>query len=995
MLKHRIVLSLLAIICSVSAWAQQEVRGTVSNKQEPLSGINVRVEGSNVSTATDDKGSYIIRVPSEETVLIFSSIGYVSQQVVVGGQTNIDITLEEDFSELDEVVVVGYGTQKRENLTGAVSTVAGSDLEKRPVMRASAALQGLAPGVTVTQRSGQPGSDGGTIRIRGIGTLGDASPLVLIDGIEGSLDGVDPNDIESVSLLKDASSASIYGSRAANGVVLVTTKMGKGERLNVNYNNFMGWQEFTELPEYADGYTYLLKINEAYANMGRDPLFSDQFVADYVANKDVDPDRFPDVDWQKEVYTGSGALQNHHLSISGGQKVNVMGSLAYQNQKGLIPGYSSERYSFRFNAKMDVLDNLQALVMLSGRSSPTTIAANDNDVIIGVNRTPAIYASRYTDGRWGTGRNGFNPLAQVTEGGFDQTTYNNFRSIFQVNYQPTKNIDIELNYTPEFNMSEGKRFAKAIDTYDVGSQTPTFTVPVLSTLDQSFSKYWDNTLRLLARFSEDFQGHSIQGLVGFEQIDRQANSFGAARRGFDFPDYPHLNAGSVEFMTNRGTANDWALQSYFGRANYSYNDKYLLEANLRIDGSSRFATGYKWGTFPSFSAGWVISNEAFLEDNDWLSFLKARASWGRLGNQLIGNYPFASVITLGENYVNNGQPVNGAAQIDMANELISWETTTSSNIGLDVGFFSKKFNMSFDYYVRNTTDILLELPVSAIIGLDRPYQNAGVVRNAGWDLSLIYNDTYGQFNHRMQVNLSDVHNKVVDVKGVGPIIGTYTFNQEGYPINSLYGYKAVSLFQSQDEIDAAPTHFGIYAPGDIRYEDVNGDGRIGPDDRVGIGSTIPRYTYGFNYAASYKDFDFSFLVQGVGKADVLLARDAAWAFYNSGTIRTWQLDSWTSDNRDASYPRLVAERTHNNFENSSFWVYNASYLRLKNIQLGYTLNSSILSKLSLQRVRLFGTADNLFTSHRMPEGWDPERPNGDATNFPVARTFSFGINVTF
>ncbi|GAA4800394.1 TonB-dependent receptor [Olivibacter ginsenosidimutans] len=977
---------------------QLNIKGKVSNKdKEPLSGVTVTEKGTTHRSITNDDGTFTLSVQSSSSSIEFRLLGYLKKEISASSFPT-DVILEEELVSLEDVVVVGYGTQKKENLTGAIATISSEDMIKRPVMRASSALQGLAPGLTVTQRSGQPGSDGGALRIRGVGTMtmennsAKSNPLVLIDGVEGNIDGIDPNDIESVSVLKDAASASIYGSRAANGVILVTTKTGKGEQLSVSYNNYIGWQRFTALPDYANGYTYMTKLNEAYANMGKTPLYSDEYLQEYLANYQQDPDHYPNTDWQKEVYSGSGAVQNHYLAINGGKKVNVHSSFGFQDQKGVIPNYGSKRYSLRLNAKMNVLDNLQATILLSARHSPITTPANIDDIIIGVNRTAPIYAAQYSDGRYGAALNGYNPLAQVREGGTGENTYDNFRSTFQVNYQPIKGMDLELSYTPDFNLENGKRFTKAMDTYEFDSETPAFTVPTRTSLNQSQSKSWENTLRMLGRYSRDFQDHHFKFLAGYEQIDYSVDNMTAKREGFPFPEYPQLDAGSIEFMTNSGSASEWALRSFFGRLNYDYKGKYLFEANIRLDGSSRFYEGYKWGTFTSFSAGWRISEESFLQDQQWLSELKLRASWGQLGNQLIGNYPFASVIELGQNYVFGNQPATGGTQLDMANTEITWESTTSTDVGVDIGLWNR-LDLSVDYYIRNTNDILLTLPVPALIGQSAPYQNAGKVRNKGWDFSLNYNQTINDFSYRVGLNLSDVHNEVIDLKGASPIINGYTINQEGLPIDALYGYRALGLFQSQEEIDHSPEQIGIYTPGDIKYEDVNGDGKIGSDDRVPIGSTIPRYTYGLNFNAKYKGFDLSFFIQGVGKADVLLTQDAAWAFYNAGKIKTWQLDAWTPDNPDAKYPRLTAERTHNNYENSSFWVYNAAYLRLKNLQIGYTLPTSWMSHLPFQSVRIYATGDNLWTKHHMPEGWDPERPNGNATVYPIAKTYTFGLNL--
>lgn len=979
---------------SVFGGQQRNVVGTVRDGSgQPLIGVDVSEKNTLNQTSTDDNGRYSISTTGQNPVLVFNYLGFESIEISVSSE-NHDVVLQESAFALNDVVIVGYGTQKKENLTGSVSAVEGEELAKRPVMRASAALQGLAPGVTVTQRSGEPGSDGGTIRIRGIGTLGNSNPLVLVDGVEENIDGVDPNDIENISILKDAASASIYGSRAANGVVLITTKKAKANKLSIDYKNYFGWQEFTELPEYADGYTYMSKLNEAYENMGRTPLYSEEYLAEYQDNYLTNPDQYPNVDWQDEVFTGSGALQNHYLSISGGQMVKIYSSFGYQDQKGILPGFQSKRYSLRLNANMDVLDNLQAAVMLNGRHSPLHSPADAGAILQGVNRTPPIFASQFSDGRYGAGMNGSNPLAQSITGGSGLNTYDSFRSTFQVNYQPIDVLDFELSYTPDFSWSNGKRFTQAIDTYDFDGTSPAFTVPVRSTLNQSSNRSLTNTLRLLGRFEKRFDDHDVKLLAGGEQIAYNYQSLNAGREDYPFPEYQQLDAGSIEYMTNSGSATEWSLRSFFSRLNYSYKDKYLVEANVRVDGSSRFYTGYKWGTFPSFSVGWRLSQESFLENASWLNELKLRASWGQLGNQLIGDYPFASVINLGQSYNYGGGPVDGGTQLNMANELISWEATTSSNIGLDMSVLDNKLGFSFDYYKRLTSEILLQLPIPALIGQNEPYQNAGEVKNTGWDLSVFYNQSAKPFKYRLGLNLSDVKNEIVDLRGAGPIISAYTFNQEGYPINTLFGYQALGLFQTEEEVENSPEQIGIYGPGDIKYLDVDGDGKIGPEDRKPIGNTIPRYTFGFNFFGEYKGFDLSFLIQGIFDTDVMLERDAAWAFYNAGKIKTWQLDAWTPENTDAAYPRLIAERTHNNFERSSYWVYDASYIRLKNLQLGYTFPQQLISRTPFSKIRIYATGDNLFTKHDMPQGWDPERPNGDVGAYPIAKTFTFGLNIT-
>lgn len=997
-----ICLVCLLLAATVAHAQPRTVSGTVADKQtgEPMPGVSVVLKGSTLGTTTDSKGAFQLKLPAQQGTLLFSFLGYKPLEIQAGGNKDVfDVTLDKETLDIEQVVVVGYGVQKKVNLTGAISTMEGDDISRRPVMLASSALQGLSAGVTVTQSSGQPGSDGSTIRIRGVGTLNNSDALVLVDGVEGKLDGVNPNDIESISVLKDAASAAIYGSRAANGVILVTTKIGTQEKLSVSYNGYAGFQRFTTLPEFVDGYTYMKAMNDAYANLDMTPLYSDAYLRDYLRYKRMDPDNYPDTDWQKEVYTGSGFTQSHHVSVSGGKRVNVLASFGYQDQDGLLPHFSSDRYSFRLNAKMNITKAIEASMLVDGRradiNSPTGSAA----VKSSVNRIPNIYPARLSDGRWGTGLNGNNPLALVTEGGMNNGVYYNLRASFQVNIKPFDGASVEFNFTPKYSNSHVRKFNKAIETYDPGRETPAYTSPAKSSLNESDSKTTENLLRVIARYNKTFGSHEIGVLAGYEQIASKTRDMGTRREGFPLTSYPEMNAGSTENMSNSGGASEWALLSWFGRINYAYKSRYLFEANVRIDGSSRFARGHRFGTFPSVSVGWRLSEEAFLKEVRWISNLKLRASWGQLGNQQIGTYPAYTTITLGPSFIFGGKPADGGVQKSYANEGITWETTETTDVGLDVALLGNKLSATFDFYNRKTKDILLTLPLPGITGMNEPYQNAGVVQNRGWDLELKHANTVGKFSYQIGFTLSDVHNKILDLKGAGPIISGYNLKAEGYPINSIYGYKALGLFRTEEQLAESPKQtFSSYDLGDIRYTNLSDAGTantIDREDRTVIGNQIPRFTYGLNLSAQYRNFDLSVLIQGVGKKDVIYTGDVVWALYNAGKMQAWQTDYWSKENPDASYPRPIAASSHNNFQNSSFWVYDAAYLRLKNLQIGYTLPAHLTRKIWIDKLRVYFTGDNLLTWDKMPKGWDPETPSGDAEIYPITQTFVFGIQLTF
>lgn len=969
---------------------------------KPIVGATVILSGTTVGTTTDSEGRFMIRAAQGNT-LEFSCLGYDPARVTVGSKSKIDVTLQESTSTLDDVVIVGYGVQKKANLTGAVAAIRNEEIGRRPVMRATTALQGLASGVTVTQSTGQPGSDGATIRIRGIGTLNNSEPLVLIDGVAGALDGVNPNDIESISVLKDAASAAIYGSRAANGVILVQTRQGTRESLSASYNGYIGFQSATVLPDFVSNYEYMTNMNKASVNAGMSPLYSESYLADWLRYRKVDPDHYPDNDWQKILLTGSGFTQNHHVSVSGGGKaVRAFASFAYQSQEGIMENFFADRFSARANISMDITKFLNASMIVDGRRSTTEFPTYQWFMKGYINRIPGIYTCLLSDGRYGTGYNQRNPLALGREGGNTVNTYDNLRATFSLTLTPAEGLSIDFNYTPNLGNTYKKIAKKSVAVYEPDQETPAAISPAKSSLSQSDAKTTQTTIQALIHYDRSFKGgHDLGVLAGYEQIKYHTNDISLSREGYVLPQYEVINAGSTENMQNGGSASAWALLSYFGRINYSYKSRYLFEANVRVDGSSRFARGHRYGVFPSFSAGWRISEESFLQGVNWISNLKLRASWGRLGNQEIGTYPAYTTITFDPTYTFGGTPADGGYQKAFANTNISWESSETTDIGLDIGLFKNKLTASFDYYVKNTTGILLKLPVASITGLTEPYQNAGKVRNTGWDFEISHQNKVGDFSYSITFNLSDVHNKVTDLKGVDPIISGYTLIAKGYPINSLYGYVADGLFRDRVDLLNHPSqsYFGDYSLGDIKYRnltDADGtEGEVNAYDRQVIGNQIPRYTFGLNISGSWKNFDFSLLFQGIGKRDIILTGDAVWALYSSGKMQRWMLDNWSPENPNASYPRLVAASSHNNFQYSSFWVYNAAFIRLKTAQVGYTLPTGALAKIGIRKLRVYVTGDNIFTSSSLPKGWDPEMGSGAADIYPLTKTWLGGIQLTF
>lgn len=995
---------------SAASTRETVLRGTVRDADgQPLTGASVVLTsaGEKYGVTADLDGRFELKLaaaPKPGDPVCFSYMGFVEKTLPVEAGPVFDIVLQEDNDILSESVVVGYGIQRKVNLTGSVSSVKDDDLVRRPVMRATTALQGLAAGVTVTQSSGQPGSDGATIRIHGIGTLNDSNPLVLIDGVSGNLDAVNPNDIESISILKDAASAAIYGSRAANGVVLVTTKGGAADRITTTYNGYVGVQRAVALPEFTSNYDYMLGMNRAYDNVGMTPLYSESYLNDWLRYKRVDPDHYPDLDWQDAFLDGSGLTQNHYFSVrGGGSRFRAFASVAYQTQAGIFSGYDSDRISARANVTTQVTDYLDFSLLLDGRRSRTNAPTYGESFILGyINRIPGLYTLVLSDGRYGAGYNNRNPLALSRLGGNSGSTTDAFRGTVSASFHPLKSLRFDLKFTPSLSNTYKKVSKTTVDFYSPDQEAPIASAPATSSLSQTDAKTTQTTLQALVNYQKRFgKKHDFSALGGYEQFHYQTQSIGLSREGFTLPEYQVMDAGSTLKMDNEGTASEWALVSFFGRLNYSYAERYLAEVNFRADGSSRFSPGHKWGFFPSFSLGWRISEEPFFQGNKLISNLKLRASWGRLGNQSIGTYPAYETIALNSVYAFNSLPADGGYQSAFANEGITWETTENWNAGLDFAFFSNRLSGSFDFYHKKTYDILLQLPIQDISGLKAPYQNAGTVQNNGWDFEIAYKGGVRDFRYDVSFNLSDVYNKILDLKGMDPIRSGYTIKTVGQPINALYGYKADGLYRNSDDLYGGPdqTYFGSYGLGDIRYVNMTDEDKtvnvINAYDRTVLGNQIPRLNYGLTLSAGWKGFDASVFLQGTGKRDIILTGDCVWALYNGGKMQTWMTDNWTPDNPDASYPRLIAASSHNNFQYSSFWVYNAAFLRVKTVQLGYTVPEKATRAVRIETLRFYLTADNLLTLSGLPKGWDPEMGSGGADIYPLIKTFLGGIQITF
>ena len=982
------------------------VEGRVTDAQtgDALPGVNIAVVGTLFGAATETDGRYSIAGLDPGTYdLQASFIGYepqTAQGVVVRTDevTVVDFQLQSATTEFDEVVVVGYGTQRKVSLTGAVESLEGAELEKRPVASMSQALQGKAPGLTVRVRGGRPGADGAELRIRGVGTIGDANPLVLVDGVPGDINDIDMNDVADVSVLKDAASAAIYGARAANGVILITTKRGERDgRLTISYDGYVGQQNVVALPERVGIGDYIHLINEAYTNAGLEPKYSDEYIQNSVAG--TDRVRYPDTDWMDVLW--DPALQmDHSLRFSGGTDLAAFAlSLNVLDQDGMIPNTGAERQSLRLNTDFGVSERLKAGVDVALTREENAEPSDVGGVLFRMfHDTPPMTMAKYPDGSYGISDNGRNPLAAAELGRRTRKTDYGLVHL-KGSYEILSGLRLMANASVQATAFSDENFREEYTFRDY------FTKDVKRTwtpnwMDETKSNRTEVELRAMLDYDRTFGRHYVHGLFGYDQIANDWDEVGAGRDRFYNNELREIVVGDASVDDTWGRSESWRLRSWFGRLNYTWKDRYLFEANARYDGSSRFAEGRRYGFFPSFSAGWRISEERFMSRLGFVSNLKLRGSWGRLGNQNIQfdnrqlYYPYWSTIDLSQNYSFGGVLVTGAAPVNYANEEISWETTTMTDVGLDVSFFNGRLSFTGDLYWKETEGILLTLPIPLVVGLGAPVQNAGVVRNNGWEAALSYRDGAGDLFYGMAFNLSDVHNEIVDLAGTGPYVNGLWIQQVGHEIGAIYGYESAGLFQSQAEVDAWATQHTLTGPGDIKYVDQNGDGIVNGDDRVVIGSDLPHYTFGATFDLAWKGFDASVFLQGVLKANAYavgaLTEGPVWENYTTKEM----LDRWTPDNPDATFPKPTIRTTHNQ-QASDYWLQDARYLKLKNVQIGFTLPGQLAQRLRAQRVRLYVTGSNLFTWTKMKYTLDPEFPSGRVDYYPQTRLLTAGVNLQF
>ena len=1016
------------------------ISGTVTDQEEglPLPGVNVIVKGTITGTSTDVDGKYNISVPGPDDILIFSFIGYVSQEVSVNNLTTIDISLVRDVTQLGEVVVVGYGEKTRANLTGAVASVDSEVLESRPITDTRTALQGVIPGLFIQRGSGQPGSEGFNLNVRGISSTnggnaiegGGNSPLVLIDGIPGDLDLLNPADIESISVLKDAS-ASIYGARAANGVILVTTKRGKKGAPQITYSTNVATTKLAGMMETPNHYQMAVMDNEANIHNGSAPMYTPDLL-ERVRIGDPNPIPHPvygssgwmlmftSTDWQDAVFE-NGFQQKHTINVSGGgENSNYYLSGSYYDQRGVIKyaDDNNKRYNLRMNYDYDFSKRIKLESKISLENQRRTDIGGSSslgvmyETIFGMPNHPIYTQSGekyFAQGGWG------NAVAQARESEtstFDTRNINtNFKLIVDVvdglkinlqsgiNYRWQDNTDI-ANSHPLYTWDES-----AIAYYSIANPDQTWVYQYnADNIYRNFTGYF--------QYKKLFGRHEIDIMGGASHEENNFDWNSAGRTNFITDGLWALGLGSTDNMTNDGGGDHFAIRSVFSRVGYVFNNKYMLEANLRYDGSSRFHPDTRWGLFPGVSVGWRLSEESFISDLGLFDNLKLRASYGETGNQEgINLYDYLQRVTIGRGYpypFGEGRQDQSAFLSGMVSLNRTWETVAMTNVGIDATLLSTKFDFTFDYFVKQNIDMLVPITYPSMLGAIPPYSNAGELETKGFETALTWKDKVGDLEYSARVLWSDAKNKIVDYGGQDTYVLGLNQIREGYPVNSYFAYEFDGLIRSQEELDSykelggVPGDIGI---GDAKFKDRNGDGRIDPysdtpgedGDVINVGSTLPRHTYGLNLNVKWKNFNLGIFMQGVGKRTLFRVGEYSmpWTDWWRQPPAFYYGNTWSEDRPDAEYPRLShGGIRYWNYQPSTLQAINAAYLRLKNLQIGFSLPESLIDRISVSRARIYFSGFDLWEMHKVKGGWDPESSD-TGFNYPFQRLYSLGVDITF
>lgn len=1002
--------------------ATQKFSGVITDEQgEPLIGATVMVKGTNEAAFTDLEGRFTVNAAPGQKLQV-SYVGYNPETITAGNDQDLTIKMSETDNTLNEVVVIGYGAVKKKDLTGAVASVKGDALETKSPTTLSTALQGTASGLMVRRDGGGPGSSASSMHIRGVTTIGNSSPLIIVDGVQcDNIDYVNAADVENVTVLKDAAAASIYGSKAAAGVLLITTKRGSESKMSITYKGEFGWELPTTQPSMVGVTRYLEMNNELLYNDNPAAGFFQQYTADQTKNwiryNATDPDSYPITDWKGMMLKDSAPRMTHTLSLSGGNKsVRTQASFSYDDVDGLYEGRNFHRVMLRVNNDFNFNKYISATVDVNIRNAKSV--SPEYSPFEDIRKMPAIYPAVWENGGWAEGKSGANPYALLMDGGSNTSRSTQVGGKASIIIKPIEGLSISGIVSPFINYSKKKAFRNAVN-YVLKDDINAFggymegngVVWGTNKLTETRNDNWHITTQALINYMRDFGKHNVNVMLGYENYILSEEKLGAARDQYELTNYPYLNNGPVDFQTNSGTGTRYTSNSFFGRLIYSFDDRYLFQANVRHDGSSRFSSKYRWGTFPSFSAGWVISKEKFMEEvsPEALSFLKLRASWGKLGNERIGSnyFPYMSLISFQNSYFYQDGVVIGdktAGVRTLAVNDISWETTTSTDIGVDASFLNGRLRFTGDYYWKKTSGMLLAIQIPYTMGYEAPQTNAGKMSTHGYDLELSWNDRAGDFSYGVSFNFSDFISKV-DYLNNSDIIQSNKVKRAGEIFNAWYGYICDGIYQTQEEVMNSAKLNSSVTVGDLKYRDISGpngvpDGKISPEyDRVPLGNSLPRFQYGGTINAGWRGIDLSIAFQGIGKQNSYLERAMVEPLRNNyGNIpaiidgKYWSVFNTAEENLLAQYPRLTNTSKNNNYAASDFWIFNGSYFRLKSVTLGYTFPEKWTRKALIQKARVYFTANDIFSLDNYPKGWDPEM---GVSNYPITTSLIVGVSLTF
>lgn len=992
-----------------------KVSGKVSDQDgEAIPGAVVLEVGGSASAMTGNDGTFSIPVPSDALLLV-SCLGFKDKEVRVKGN-DLTIILETDTKILDEVVVVGYGTQKKVNLTGSVASVNLAELtESRPITNLSNALAGLAAGVNVTSNANKPGSDNATILVRGQGTLNSSAPLVIVDGVESSYNSVNPQDVESISVLKDAASAAIYGSRAANGVILITTKEGRPDQFKLDYHGYVSIQSAKKTMNIVSNYAdYMEYANEACINSEIKPYFSQESIDLWRNDNGANPFLYPNTDWFDAMFKTSVA-HNHLLSMNGGTKnLRAYVSMGFLGNPGVMENSGEKKVTLRANFDGTVNKYIKMGMKLDGyyqKLDLGTLSLTGDDVFQYIYSLSPCVVPKSPDGHFGGIQN---PEDDTQNSSLVKSLYSKdgYYNRYRVNTNiytvitPVRGLSITGRFRYSLTQSEQQFKPVFNDSWDFRTET----ITMAGTGRSYITKYGTKGTRLqwevLANYNEKFidDKFGLNILAGTNQELYGSDTFSVTKYDLVDMSLSSLDAAYGESASS-GHKTEWSMHSYFARVNLDWEGKYLLEANFRADGSSRFRPDRRWGFFPSVSAGWRISEEKFLKDSP-VSNLKIRASYGSLGNNSVGNYASLSTLTDAA-YSWNSEKVLAVYQSAIANSNITWETTYVADAGIDFGFFKGRLNGTVDYFDKVTDGILISLPAPTVHGTATiPTTNAAMVSNRGIEFTLGWNDSIGDFRYSINGNFTWVKNKVEKFKGDDYSLAGTDYIKEGLPINSQYGLRVDRIIQTDEDMETvmamigknpdAFAAFGMPQMGDFLYKDLNGDGKIDNNDREIISDgPLPKCSFGLNFSLGWKGLDFSVLFQGQAGGSRIICSET------DGLVPVFRLGRslnkdivegrWYEGRTDASWPRLLEYSDKRNIRASDFYLENLSFLKIRNIQLGYTLPAKWTKKAAMDKVRFYCSLENFFTftSYRLID------PETSAVDYPTIRQAVFGLNITF